>query len=68
MHTLSNLCSTVAKAHHLLNLVSQDSTIAADYLLEDSAFVEILTAYANGKPTELENGYRALMNHIDLNY
>ena len=68
MQTLANLCSTVAKAHHLLNLVSQDSTVAADYLLEDSTFVEILTAYANGEPTELENGYNALMEHINQNY
>lgn len=67
MITSLRINSNVSKSHHLLNLVSQDSTVAASYLLEDEAFCELLHKYSEPEADALI-GYGELMEHINQNY
>ena len=57
----------VMKAQFLLNLIAQDSTIDASYLVEDAAFVDLLTKCA-APSFDDEQAYDLLMDHVNNNY
>ena len=59
---------TIAKAHHLLNLVSQDSCIDASLLLENDTFKEMLTVASMRDAETLESSYNELMSFVANNY
>ena len=66
MQSLDKLCYAVANAHHLLNMVSQDSGVMNSLLTEDNGFLELLTTYAQ-KPITPE-AYDVLMAYVSNNY
>lgn len=66
IETINKVQNCIARAHHYLNLVSQDSTIHAAILLEDTEFVNLLTKYAQGNDDML--AYSNLMDYVNNNF
>ena len=59
---------TTAKAHHLLNLVSQDSCVCASLLLENDEFKEMLIMASMRESDTLEASYNELLSFVNNNY
>jgi hypothetical protein len=66
IETINKVQNCIARAHHYLNLVAQDTTIHASILLEDADFVNLLTQHAQGNDDML--AYSALMDYANNNW
>lgn len=65
MHTEVN--NAVIKAQNLLNTVSQDSTVMASLLVEDSGFYDLLCTVISGDYTA-EQAYDSLISYVNANF
>ena len=66
IETINKVQNCIARAHHYLNLVAQDTTINAAILLEDAEFVNLLTQCAQGNDDML--AYSTLMDYANNNF
>ena len=58
----------VVKTQQLLNIVSQDSTVSATLLTEDTGFYDLLFNVVTDTTQTDESAYNTLMSYINENF
>jgi 3-methyladenine DNA glycosylase Tag len=58
----------IIKAQQLLNIVSQDSTVCASLLTEDTGFYDLLCNVVTDATQTDESAYNTLMSYINENF